>query len=484
MISKSKYLLGLQCPRLFWVSVNDKHRLPPFDEGTLHRFSEGHIIGGLAKKCFPDGIDIPENFSANLTMTKILLKRKETLFEAGIMVDGLYSRADVLRPVGDKWDIIEVKSSTSVKDVNIHDVSFQKFVYEKAGLRINKCFLMFVNNKYVRDGEIDVDELFSIEEIETVDVNVDWMKKLLKGPEPAFEIGPHCKDPYTCVLMDECFPDSDIFDLYRGGKKCFELLEYGCVKDIPDDYKLTSNQLIQRKNEVHIDKEKIKEFLDTLQYPLYYLDFETIGTGVPLFDGVRPYQQVPFQFSLHVQSIPGGDLVHHSFLAKGGDPRKEFMSTLKSFLGDSGSIVVYNESFEKARLKECRKFMPEYQEFVDSILPRFIDLIVPFWKFWYYNPLQHGSASIKKVLPAITGKGYSDLDINDGQTASLEYLRLYHSDSKFDGNEEKVENVEKIEKVRNDLEKVDKVRNDLEKYCGLDTEGMVWILDELKGLVD
>jgi len=467
MISKSKYLLGLQCPRLLWVAVNDKTRLPPVDAQTQAVFDQGSFVGNFAKKRF-SGVDIPENFSQNLTMTKILLKRHETLFEAGFMVDGLYARADILKPADVGWDIIEVKSSTSLKNVNVNDISFQKFVYEKAGLEINKCYLMHINNKYVRQGDINVVELFSIVEVETVDdvkENIEAMQKMLKGSEPTIDIGLHCNNPYGCGLVDECFPETDLFELYRGGKKCFELLTYGSMKNIPEDYKLSANQQIQKKGVVHIDKEKIQDFLD-LEYPLYYLDFETFSTAIPMFDGVRPYQQVPFQYSLHEQLVVGGSLNHHSFLSSGGDPRKDFMESLKSNIGTIGNIIVYNESFEKARLLECAEKFPEYKEFVDSILPRFVDLIIPFRKFWYYNPLQHGSASIKKVLPALTGNSYEGMDIGDGQTASREYLNLYHSGNNLSEDD------------------ISKVRNNLENYCCLDTEGMVWILDKLRELVN
>lgn len=166
ILTKSKYLNGIQCPKLLWISVNDKNRLPEVDESQQKLFDEGHIVGDYAKKLFPSGIDIPtSDFNGSLNETQNLLSRGVPLFELSFLIDRLYSRADILEPTKDGWDIIEVKSSTEVKEVNLQDVAFQKYVYEKAGLKINRCFLMHINNQYVRQGEIDANKLFSKEDI-------------------------------------------------------------------------------------------------------------------------------------------------------------------------------------------------------------------------------------------------------------------------------------------------------------------------------
>lgn len=481
MISKSKYLQGLQCPKLLWVAINDKKRMPEVDASTQHIFDQGHVIGELATKCYEEGIEVPfDNFKGNIERTKELLLKRKPLFEAGILVDNLFARPDILNPVGDdEWDIIEVKSSTSVKDVNIQDVSFQKYLYEKAGLKIRKCFLMYINNKYVKDGGIDHKQLFVQEDI-TEDVKsamvgiqerLEEMFKILKGNEPNCKIGRHCKDPYSCDLMSECkafLPENSVDDLCCGGKKTFDLIEKGIlsIKDIPEDYKLTPRQTIQRECEIeekpHIDKEEISKWLDKLIYPLYYFDFETIGPAIPLFDGTKPYQPIPFQFSLHIQNEPGGELIHHSFLADGqDDPRIALLQAMRDYIGDEGNLIAYCQSFEIGRLKECAEAFSEYKEWIETLIPRFIDLYVPFSKFWYYNPIQKGSASIKKVLPAVTGESYDDMEIGNGSLASLEYERVTYGDNVSDEDRETV-------------------RTNLEKYCGLDTEGMVWIIDKLR----
>lgn len=257
--------------------------------------------------------------------------------------------------------------------------------------------------------------------------------------------------------------------LYRGGGKGLELLERGIIslKDIPDDFPLTSNQRIQRQTAItgqpHADTSAIKEFLNQLEYPVSYMDFETFATAVPLIDGVRPYQQIPFQYSLHIVTSPGTAPEHRKFLAEGAnDPRPEFMRQLREAMPTTGSVVAYYAPFERGRLTECSNVMSEYKPFVSEIKHRIVDLLVPFRGFRYYHPKQSGSGSIKSVLPALTGNGYDHLEIQDGVTASLEFLRVTFG------------SISAEERAA--------VRQQLDDYCGLDTLGMIRITDALRSL--
>jgi hypothetical protein len=465
---------------LLWISVNRKELIPVPDAATQYKFDQGHLVGELAKKLYPDGIDIPsDNFMGNINRTKELLNQRKPLFEAGVMVGNLFSRTDILNPVNeDEWDIIEVKSSTEIKDINLHDVSFQKLCWEESGLKIRKCFLAYINNKYVKNGEINPQELFIVDDItepvgfKSLDIRdkISGMMEIINLPDcPEAIIGACCSDPYDCPLMDTCWaelPEHNVFTLYYGGKKSCELYDRGIVEiaDIPKTYKLNDKQQIQlscvANDNVHIDKEGIKEFLGGLEYPLYLLDFETFSTVIPVYDGTRPYQNIPFQFSLHIQENPGGKLQHHEYLAEGkDDPRPGLLAALHNKIGDAGSIVAYNKSFEENVLKDLASAFPEYSEWINGILPGFVDLLVPFRSFNYYNPLQHGSASIKKVLPAITGSGYEGMAIAKGDDASLAFLDMAYGNL---ADEEKLQ-----------------IRNNLLEYCGLDTEAMARIINEL-----
>ncbi len=302
---------------------------------------------------------------------------------------------------------------------------------------------------------------------------IDNMFKAISSKKcPDIEIGEQCSSPYECPLI-ECWdflPEANVFDLYGSKKKSFELFEQGIYsfKDIPDDFILNGKQKIQKDCDTfgkpYINKAAIRQFLNTLQYPLYYMDFETFSSAIPQFDGTRPYQQIPFQFSLHVVDEDNATARHYSFLADStNDPRNEFIDSLKNVLGNSGSIVVYNQGFEKGVLRALANVFPEYDEWVESLNGRIIDLLAPFRSFHYYHPKQKGRASIKNVLPVLTGKGYEGLNISDGMNASLAFLYVISN------------NVSEDERM--------KVMDDLEKYCALDTEGMIWIVDKLKELI-
>ena len=391
--------------------------------------------------------------------------------------------SDVLYPSGEEeWNILEIKSSTSVKGIHIDDLSFQKFCCEEGGLTIRKCCLVYINNKYFRDGEIDPSQLFTIAdvtaEVENIAVDthdrINSMLRVVSLREcPEVIIGPHCRDPYECPL-EECWehlPETNVFTLYYSGRKSFDLYNSGIVsiKDIPVDYKLSGKQAIQKESlvtrETHLDKEAIKGFLASLEYPLYYMDFETINPAVPLFNGTRPYQHTPFQLSVHVIRDVHSNPEHYSFLAKGTkDPRPLLLEELQRILGDSGSIIVFNKGFEEGILKDLGNAFPECEVWVTQVLNRIVDLLTPFRNFDYYHPNQKGSASLKTVLPAVTGKGYEELDIADGKLASILFEKVTYGE------------------VPNDER--DKVRSDLEKYCALDTKGMIWIVDKLRELVN
>jgi hypothetical protein len=210
----------------------------------------------------------------------------------------------------------------------------------------------------------------------------------------------------------------------------------------------------------HIDTDEIKSFLKGLKYPLYFMDFETFATGVPIYDGTSPYQNIPFQFSLHVLTKQGAMVEHYSYLAEGkDDPRPGFLAELKQDIGPKGSILVYYAAFEKSRLKELAGAFPEYQEWVDSVIGRIVDMNVPFRDFSYYHPQQLGSSSLKHVLPALTNLSYEDLEIGEGTTASLKFMEAAFG------------NISDAERR--------KIRTDLLTYCGQDTGGMIDILNKL-----
>ena len=483
LISKSQYLRGLQCRKLLWHAYRARHLIPKPDALTQAVFDQGHEVGHLAKMLFPDGIEVGvgiTDLNQTVKLTQQALELRRPLFEAAFASRLAYARCDILKPVGaDRWDLYEVKASTSAKPVYIHDIALQVRVLRDAGISLRKCFVVYINRDFVRQGDIDPHEFFVRQDVtdevddllSSVEDNLDRMQEVIRLDDcPEVAIGPHCNNPYTCPLHDLCWPllpDHNVFTLARIGAKAFKLVERGitAIRHLPESFNLSPTQQIQHQavvtGEPHIDKAAITSFLKRLKYPLHYLDFETFAPAIPLFDGTGPFEAVPFQFSLHVQQAPGAEPRHHMFLADGtSDPRPAFIERLRAALGDQGSVVVYNAAFEKGVLSRCADLLPEFGPWVGSVKHRVVDLLTPFKSFSYYHPDQRGSASIKQVMPAVTGRGYDELDIQEGATASMEYVRVTFGD------------VPEAERQR--------VRRQLEVYCGRDTEGMVWIVDALR----
>lgn len=485
-LSKSKYLDGLKCQKLLWMSYHAKDQFPPVDAETQAIFDQGNEVTALARALFPDGLEVEgvEDFQAILKKTQELLPQRKPIFEAALRFKNTFARPDILTPNKDgSWDLYEVKSSTEVKDVHYEDVALQKYCYEGAGLKIRKVYLMYINNKYVKNGPIDPAGLLTQEDVTDqvqklaaqVEDRVNGMIGILNQKEcPEIAIGVQCSNPYDCPLQEICWrhvPEDSVFIFDKIRKdKAFGLINEGFMRaqDVPQErLKSTSHQIVYKchvENKVHIDSAVIRSFIQQLEYPIHFIDFETIGMNmpIPLYDGTRPYQQVPFQFSVHILHEQGKKLEHHAFLAEGTDnPRPEFLKRLKSLIGPKGSIVAYNLSFERGRLEEAADASPEYKSWFQEIDKRLVDLMLPFQKFDYYDPKQMGKYSIKSVYPALVGGSYEGMSISDGGQASREYARVTFLDG-----------VTAEERRR--------VYDGLLEYCKLDTQAMIDVLEVLK----
>ncbi|MBU1198911.1 MAG: DUF2779 domain-containing protein [Nanoarchaeota archaeon] len=474
LLTKSKFMNGLQCPRLLWFA--DRKQLPEISLSDEHKFAQGHEFEEYVKKLYPNSVDLNGmDFQDNLDKTKELVEQRKTIFEAGFMVGNLFVRSDLIIFNEDGWDLYEIKSTTQSKPQHIPDLAFQKYVLEKAGLKVNRCFLIFLNKDYVRNGEIDPKQLIMIEEvsdqvnlIDDIEKNTGIFLGILKQENPPeIHICMQCNKPYDCPLKQQCWgtlPEYNVLQL-TNWRVYWNLLEDGIedIKDIPKGTKLTAKDEIiieSLEKSPYISKEHIKHFLNSLNYPLYHFDFETFDTAVPLFDKSKPYQKMPFQYSLHIEQ-KDGSVEHKEFLSEGGDPRPALLKQMKTNLKGAGDIVVFNKSFEISVMKNLAENFPEHKEWLQQAIDRIVDLADPFRAFYYYNKSQKGSYSIKKVLPAITGKSYSELEINNGADASTQYFYSH---------------------IKTQLENKEEIRKNLLKYCCLDTEGMAWILNKLMEL--
>ena len=478
-LSKSDYIMGLNCIKALWLKKNRKDLEQEYDQRTLANFELGENIHNLAYSLFDGGVMVEaEHFEVDkgALLTKDLSKTYNILYEATAKLNnGCFCRIDVLERNGNAWDLIEIKSATSVKDYYIDDLSFQKYVFENAGYEIKKCKVCHIDSSYVRMGELDIMQMFKIEDVTELvaekgtNINeriAEVLKLQAQKDEIAENIGAKC---FECPFCNYCLkelPLYSIFDLFRAQKadKIYLKNNSFLVEDVKIEDLTTDNQLIERdaylNKSVYVDDKKINEWLDGLCYPLYYLDYETVQSAVPIFDLSSPYSKIPFQFSLHIQEKPNGEVKHIEFLHKEKtDPRRMLAEFLVENLGDSGSVVVYNKAFEKTINLQLADLFSDLSQDLHKINERMVDLLEPFKQKALYSYKQNGSSSIKYVLPAFCDLSYSDMEIANGGEAMDEYLLFLEG--------------------KKTIEEEEKMFSALLKYCKQDTLAMVMLVEVL-----
>lgn len=497
VISKSDYLLFLRHPAWLWIKKYDKSKLSEPDSSLQARFDEGTLFEYYAEKLFPNAVKLgyktDGEFDGNkynslprLTKEEIA-KGTKVIFQGRLEADNLTLIFDVLERVGENtFDLYEIKSSTSAKPEHIPDLAFQTIVLEKSGLKIRNLYVLHVNNEYVRRGEVDPKQLAAEKKdvtekvrgiIDETLVNIDEAFKVLSKREmpdisPRYLNGGSTEewlDVFKGIKGD--LPEYSIYNLCSlSAKKAGELEDLGIemMNDIPDDFELSVRQLEQVtaiKNGRIVNKVEIRKFLDTFEYPLHFFDYETFSGVIPAFDGLSPYQQVPFQYSLHIQDAPGGEIRHKEYLhTENSDPTLALVKQMSEDFEGSGTILVWHESFEKNRNEELGEMHPEYKTFLGNINDRILDLKIPFSTGLFVDKDFFGSASLKDVAPVLVEEpSYDDLEIANGILAQNTWM-------------------ETILGGRNTKEK-DRILEELRKYCTLDTFIMIKILDVLSGII-
>lgn len=484
-LSKSTYIRGTQCKKSLYLNKYHKELRDPIDDSTQAVFDSGHQVGELAQGLFPGGEDT--RFYDDLDVPRAVFQTQQlinsgvnVIYEGAFMYEDCLSVIDILVNNGRGWNAYEVKSSTKVKKAHITDVSYQYHIMTKTGLELDDISLVYVNNKYIRNGELDLSELFIIKSLkekalenqELIDEFVEDLKNTLRmDAVPEMGIGKHCTKPYKCDFHTNCWkdiPDGSVFELigFQMNKK-MELYERGIIKisDIPEDIELNVLQQIQvrslKDNKPYVNKESISEFLSGLNYPLYFMDFETINPAIPIYDNTSPYRQIPFQYSLHLLNNRGDEPVHFEYLAENArDCRYDFVRSLIDDIKGTGNIIVYNKPFERKRLEELSVEFPQYKKEILAVINRLKDLMKPFKERSYYHHDMEGYYGLKTVLPSLIPElSYQNLSISNGGLAQISFLKL--NDDGLSGEEKK------------------KIREDLLEYCKLDTFALVKILDEL-----
>lgn len=487
--SKSKYTEFLGCERHCWLKAH-KRDVAHASAMLTNLFNRGHAVGEAAKGLFGPyedatviGADGAPDLPAMLARTaELVAAGAAVICEAAFSYGGLYCAADILRRERDGYGIYEVKSASHIRDYHYDDAAYQTYVLRKCGVNVKGAHIVTVNPDYVRRGELEVRKLFTIDggtdisgiisaRVKAVEANLERAERLLaQQDEPTAVL---CRNCAGCDCMDYCFrdvPKPSALDLYNLRGK-WDLFESG-VRSFDDVLRsgrrlseMQRRQIDHALNDraTHVDKQGISEFLRTLSYPLYFLDFETMSPPVPMFDGDRPNAQIPFQYSLHRMADAGAQPTHNEFLARSGvDPRRGLAERLCADIEDGACVLAYHASTEGGLIRELAARFPDLSGKLNGIAASLRDLLPVFQKGYYYNRAMGGSFSIKSVLPAVfPDDANADYHSLDGVSNGIEAMDVYPRLNEMPPAEREL------------------WREKLLRYCELDTFAMVRLLKEL-----
>jgi len=484
-LSKSQYIRGLQCHKALWQYHYRRERMTAPDASRQALFASGHEVGQLAQALFPGGRQVAFDYQRIDLMIEqtagLIDSGVDIIYEATFASGDLLVMADILLRAGDHWHFYEVKSSTRVKPYHLHDAAFQWRVLGDH-LRLGKAHIVHIDTRYRRHGALDLHQLFNIVDVTDpvtqmqaeLESRLEPMLAMLQGGEPEIAIGMQCDSPFECDFKAWCWqavPQPSVFDLRRlPGERKFELYRQGLVeyRDLRQQ-QLDPAQTLQVNTALtgtaFIDVRRLADFIASASYPIHFLDFETLQQAVPKFDGLQPYQQIPFQYSLHILHRHG-ELEHREILAdEASDPRPALAARLAADIGARGSIVAHSKSTEIRAIGALAASCDEHATTLQAMTTRFLDLLTPFRGLMYYHPDFNGNFSIKSILPAMfphdQDADYSNLAVQDGRMAMNEYARLAQLEDPGQRRQ---------------------LRAELLAYCRLDTLAMVKIWQALEQL--
>jgi hypothetical protein len=472
-LSKSRFISGLQCSKRLYLETFHRDLASPPTPSQKRIFDTGHAVGERACTQFPEGVLVDGDHTQPeraLTHTQELLANNyDTLFEPAFLFDGIFVRVDILqRRTDDTWNIIEVKSVTKVSETHIADAAVQTYVVENSGLSVSGIYIMHLSRSCRYP---DLDNLFEIEEITHEALSrwpelhpkvAEFHQILSQDSAPDIPIGRHCIKPYECPFKDYCWQhvkEPSIFSIPRiSAQKIEALTSKGIYSlyDIPEDFPLSANQRryagLFHHHMPQILWPAIRDELDALSYPLYFLDFETQMDAIPRLEGLRPFDQYAFQYSLHILQ-ENGELSHSEYLhTDDTDPRVPLAEQLSRDIGPEGTIIAFNDSFERRVIKDLPFVAPEYRAQLRGMLERFFDLMKIF-RDYYFHPDFRGSNSIKAILPVLVPDlSYKDLNVQNGGAAQAAWEQLL---------------------AEEDRSKRLELAQGLKAYCHLDTLAMV-----------
>jgi hypothetical protein len=482
-LSKSRYLAGLQCHKRLYLDIHAPDLASPPDAATQAVLDMGSAVGEMARRCFSGGRLVEADYrhrqdALDQTARLIADPTVPAIFEAALLFERTLVRVDVLQRAqaadseGPAWRLVEVKSSSRVKDLHLDDLAIQTYVATGAGLTLAGATLMHLNTQYLYPGgEIDLTQLFTqcdvtqlvLARLKDVPARLMSMRTMLEATQPpAIEPGPHCHTPYDCPYWDHCTREKPTRWVYHlpGRKTTAQaLIDQGVetIDDIPESVSLTVIQRRVKDNREWIGP-ALADALASVQYPVHHLDFETFMPAVPRYPGTRPFQLIPVQWSNHIEDV-AGEVHHQDYLSEtASDPREELTLRLLESLGDCGTICVYSQ-YERSVLEQLAELFPHHRSALQAVIKRLWDLLAVVQEH-YYHPAFGGSYSIKSVLPAVVpALSYDDLEIGDGAVAAREYVRMVFEVTDW------------VERQR--------IADALRAYCARDTLGMVELRREL-----
>ena len=488
-LTKSSYLDGLKCNKFLWISKFAPSKIAPPSEFDQNLMDDGTAVGALVTQLYPNGIEIPPtliNRDERIALTSELINNgTEVIYEATFFADNIEIRVDALLKANDGYEIRELKAVTFKNNIlndtkfqkHINDVSIQYYVLNKLGYNITNSYVMTINGEYVRDNNLNAKELFKevlvtnevLDLQDSIPEKVKDLNEILsdKQNEPNTDIDKHChKDSQKCGAKEYCWrdqrniPDYSIFEIFNLGDKSLNLYRDNIVdiRDIPENVRRTPIQEFYidhwMNKSTYINDAEISKFISELNFPLFHLDFESYNPAIPKYKNSRPYQQIPFQYSIHVEHNEN-EYEHREFLGNPKlDPREALICQLLSDIKGQSSVIVYS-SFEETRIKELASDFPKYQDDLLAIIPRIKDFQDLFINRYYYSYKLKKKYSIKKVMQLLVPNmesRYIDLKnagkVSNGEEAILACKELY---------------------TEEDPNRIKQIRRELLDYCELDT---------------
>lgn len=487
-LSKSTLIRSIQCSKSLYLYKNNYSLRDKPSASQQQKFDRGHRVGKLAHQLFPNGKDCsppnPFSYDESIAATKLLVQQRfPVIYEAAFKYNGIMVALDILENKNGKWYAHEVKSSFRISNTYLLDAAIQYYIITKSGVELEDFSIVTIDNEYVFNGTLEISSYFKItsvlaeiqERIPFVEKTIEEAISTLDAKEiPEIAIGAHCTKPYPCDFQSYCWasiPKDAIW--YLPGismqeKSNFVEKGISTIHQIDNMDELNARQKVVIKSfqtkQAHIISEKLNAFVEHIHYPLYYFDIEAFQPAVPLFVNTKPYDRIPFLYSLHYKESEASELQHVSYISPiGDDDRINFIEHFLNATQKEGKILVFNTLMEKGILFKMMNDFPQYKKEILERINRIIDVEIPFKELYYYHPAQQGSFSLKAIGNALLGfDEFAKSAVKDGEEAMAVYNELFYWENK---------------------EELNAKLQHLKTYCQTDTFVLYEIFEKLKQLV-